>query len=281
MLHPMAATPQGSAPEESVDSAIRIERRDGVATITLCRPAKRNALTPALFRALGERFDEVAANPDDRVMVLTGSGEAFCSGADLSVGGDTLKRLADQPVARAQWIRQSTAAALSLHRVPKPTIAAVNGVAAGGGCNLALGCDIVFASESARFAEIFVNRSLALDYAGTWLLPRLAGLQRAKDLAFRGDLLSAREAQEFGLVLEIVPHTELARRVAEYARVLASKPPIALALIKGGLNRATSWDFETALEYEVEAQTRCFGTDDFREAMAAWAQRREGHYTGR
>jgi 2-(1,2-epoxy-1,2-dihydrophenyl)acetyl-CoA isomerase len=157
----------------------------------------------------------------------------------------------------------------------------VNGTAAGGGCNLALGCDVVFAAESARFAEIFVNRGLALDYAGSWLLPRLVGLQRARDLAFRGDLIDARQARELGLVLEVVPDDALLARVAEYARNLAAKPPIALALIKNGLDRATAWDFETALEYEVEAQARCLGTHDFREAMAAWMQKRDGKYEGR
>lgn len=260
---------------------IRLERHDGVVTITLDRPGRRNALTPGLFQELAARFDEVGANPDDRVLVLTGVGDAFCAGADLAGGGEEVARLSEGPESRARWVRETTAAALSLHRIGKPTIAAVNGVAAGGGCNLALGCDIVFAAESARFAQVFVNRGLALDYAGTWLLPRRVGLQRAKDLAFRGDLLGAREACELGLVLEVVPDAELGGRVAEYARVLAGKPPIALGLIKRGLDRATAWDFETALEYEVEAQSRCLGTEDFREAMAAWLQKREGHYQGR
>ncbi|MDP6978989.1 MAG: enoyl-CoA hydratase-related protein [Myxococcota bacterium] len=266
---------------QSPDQAIRIERQDGVATITLDRPERRNALTPALFRVLADRFDEVAANPNDRVLVLTGAGEAFCTGADLTGGGDEAKRLGEGFVSRAQWTRDTTAAALSLHRIGKPTIAAVNGTAAGGGCNLALGCDIVFAAESARFAEIFINRGLALDYAGTWLLPRLVGLQRAKDLAFRGELIDAKEALALGLVLEVLPDAALTDRVAEYARTIAAKPPIALGLIKQGLNRATAWDFETALEYEVEAQAQCLGTHDFREAMAAWMQKREGKYEGR
>ncbi|MCP4004357.1 MAG: hypothetical protein GY725_09190 [bacterium] len=263
------------------DPSIRVSRQGGVVTIRLDRPEKRNSLTPALFEALGAQFDAVAANPEDRVLILTGAGEAFCTGADLSGGGDAAERLAGGPVSRAQWTRQTTSAALSLHRIGKPTIAAVNGTAAGGGCNLALGCDIVFAAESARFSEIFVNRGLALDYAGTWLLPRLVGLQRAKDLAFNGALIDARQALELGLVLEVVPDHALAARVADYARVLASKPPIALGLIKNGLNRATAWDFETALEYEVEAQSQCLGTHDFREAMAAWMQKREGNYEGR
>ena len=262
------------------DLPIRIERADGVATIILQRPESRNSLTPELFASLGRLFEEVAANPDDRVMVLTGSGEAFCSGADLTGSRDVALQLSRGPVSLAQWTRNTTSAALALHNLAKPTIAAVNGVAAGGGCNLALGCDLVFAGESARFAELFVNRGLGLDYGGTWLLPRLVGLQRAKDIAFRGDALSAQEAQGFGLILEVLPDDQLAKRVSEYARMLAAKPPIALADIKNGLNRATSWAFEEAIEFENEHQAACLGSSDFREAMKAWMQKRAGAYTG-
>ncbi len=273
----MQASPKAAAPAD----AVRVEREGGIVTITLDRPEKRNALTPEQFSELGDRIDEIAATPEDRVLVLTGAGSAFCSGADLTAGGSDLAQMLEQPAARAEWLRRTTTAAASLHRIEKPTIAAVNGVAAGGGCNLALGCDIVFAGASARFAEIFVNRGLALDYAGTWLLPRLIGLQRAKDLAFRGDLVDAQEARALGLVLEVVADGDLAARVADYARGRAKKPPVALGLIKNGLNRAMSWDFETALEYEVEAQARCLGTEDFREAMIAWGQKRDGNYQGR
>ena len=266
--------------DDGEELCIEVRREAGIVTITLRRPEKRNALTPALFERLGACFDEIAANPDDRVMVLTGAGEAFCSGADLTGSDAVAERVTRGPIARTQLVREMIAPALALHRIPKPTIAAVNGIAAGAGCNLALGCDIVFAAESARFTEVFVNRGLSLDYAGTWLLPRLIGLQRAKDIAFRGDVLDAREALDLGLVLEVVADDALAARVAEYATILAAKPPIALALIKGGLNRATAWTFEEGLEYEAEAQATCMGSSDFREAMAAWVQKRSGKYRG-
>lgn len=265
---------------EPDDHCIELRREDGIATITLRRPERRNALTPALFDRLGACFDEVAAHPGDRVMILTGQGAAFCAGADLSGSPESVELLGQGPVARAQFTRRAVAAALALHRIPKPTLAAVNGVAAGGGCNLALGCDIVFAGESARFSQIFVDRGLTLDYGGTWLLPRLVGLQRAKDIAFRGDLLGAREAERLGLVLEVVPDEALAGRVREYARTLSAKPPIALSFIKSGLNRASSWGFEEGLEYEAEAQSACLGSRDFREAMKAWLERRPGDYHG-
>ncbi len=264
----------------SEQDAIILTRDAGIATITLNRPNVKNALTPELFAELGLRFDEVAANPDDRVLVLTGSGEAFCSGADLGGGGDQAKRVTQGPIARREFARETLVPALKLHRLPKPTIAAVNGVAAGGGCNLALGCDIVFAGQSARFAQVFVKRGLAVDYGGTWLLPRLIGLQKAKDLAFRGDAIDSQEALDLGLALEVVADDQLMKRVDEYARMLAAKPPIALSLIKTGMNRLMDAGFEEGLEFEADAQTTCFGSKDFRAAIIAWLNKTEGLYTG-
>jgi 2-(1,2-epoxy-1,2-dihydrophenyl)acetyl-CoA isomerase len=266
-----------SKPEQD---AIVLTREAGVATITLNRPKVKNALTPELFSDLGECFDEIAANPDDRVLVLTGSGDAFCGGADLSGGSEQAKRLGDGPIARKQFTRETLLPALKLHRLPKPTIAAVNGVAAGGGCNLALGCDVVFAAESARFAQIFVNRGLSVDYGGTWLLPRLIGLQKAKDLAFRGDVIDSQEALSLGLALEVVADDQLMKRVGEYARVLAAKPPIALSMIKTGMNRLMAAGFEEGLEFEADAQAVCLGSKDFRTAMIAWLKKTEGQYIG-
>jgi 2-(1,2-epoxy-1,2-dihydrophenyl)acetyl-CoA isomerase len=260
---------------------VELSRQDGVATITLRRPEARNALTPAGMDRLGSCFDAVAENPEDRVLVLTGAGDSFCSGADLKTAGEGPHPIVEGPLARSQFARRSVAPALKLHRIPKPTLAAVNGIAAGGGCNLALGCDVLFAGESGCFSQVFVNRGLTIDYGGSWLLPRLIGLQRAKDLAFRGEVLSSREALELGLVLEVVADDALASRVHEYAQKLAEKPPIALAMIKAGLNRATSWSFEEALEYEAEAQATCLGSEDFRAAMLAWLKKTEPHFTGR
>ena len=266
--------------KSSKQDTISLTRDAGVATITLNRPNVKNALTPELFAELGRRFDEVAANPDDRVVVLTGSGEAFCSGADLSAGGDQVGRVTQGPIVRREFTRETLLPALKLHRLPKPTIAAVNGVAAGGGCNLALGCDIVFAGQSARFAQVFVKRGLAVDYGGTWLLPRLIGLQKAKDLAFRGDTIDSQEALDLGLVLEVVADDQLMERVDEYARILSAKPPIALSLIKTGMNRLMGSGFEEGLEFEADAQTICLGSKDCRTAMIAWLKKTKGEYTG-
>ena len=262
------------------DGVIRVERDQGIVTLTLCRPEKYNALGYDHFARLAAEFEAVASDPTLRVMILTGQGTAFCAGADLTISDQGTQRLSSGPAARGQLLRDITAAARALHRIAKPTIAAVNGVAAGAGCNLALGCDIVFAAESARFSEIFVNRGLAMDYGGTWLLPRLVGLQRAKDIAFRGDLLDAKEAERVGLVLEVVPDAALLDRVGEYARMLAAKPPIALSFIKSGLNRSSTWGFDEGLEYEADTQATCLGSQDFREALRAWIQKRPGDYKG-
>lgn len=270
----------GESATDSVGATITCDRADGVVTVTIDRPAKKNALTYAHFRRLAEIFDEVAHEVDDRVLVIRGSGDAFCSGADLTDTGDR-PMSGFGPLDGVQWMREINDAAIALHRVPKPTIAAVNGVAAGAGCNLALQCDVVFAARSARFSQIFVRRGLNLDFGGTWLLPRLVGMQRAKDLAFRGAMLSADEALEIGLVLDVVDDDALDARVGDYAAELASLPPVPLMLMKHGLNRSFEWDMAAALDYEAHSQATCFGTEDIVEAMMAFVQKRPGSYKGR
>lgn len=261
------------------EDTIGVTRNEGVVTIRIDRPEKKNALTYGMFRRLGDIFDEIARDPDDRVAVLTGVPGSFSSGADLTdTGGVTMSGF--NTLSGSQWMREVNWAQLALHRCPKPTIAAVNGVAAGAGMNIALGCDIVIASESARFSEIFVKRGLSVDMGGTWLLPRLVGIQKAKDLAFRGVMLSAREAHELGLVLRVVGDEDIDAEVAEYAASLAKAPPIPLMLMKQGLNQSLGWTMEQALEYEAQSQAACFQSADLVEALMAFTQKREGVYKG-
>ena len=170
------------------------------------------------------------------MLVITGAGDAFCSGADLTAaGGDGGPGGAGASVASMRFVGR---AALRLHELPIPTIAAVNGVAAGAGCNLALGCDSIVASDRARFTEIFAKRGLALDFGGSWLLPRLIGLHRAKELAFLAEIIDATEAERIGLVNRVVPHDELDAEVGALAARLAAMPPLQLAVIKRQLNDA-------------------------------------------
>ena len=186
---------------------IVVERADGVVTVTMNRPAKKNAVNRAMTLELTTALREVRTDPDDRVLVLTGAGGDFCSGADLTdAGGPATVGL--------HYMREIADLALALHRLPKPTIAKVPGVAAGMGANLALGCDLIVASDAARFSEIFARRGLSLDCGGSWLLPRLVGLHKAKELAFFADVIDAADAERLGIVNRVVPAAELDAFVA-------------------------------------------------------------------
>ena len=171
--------------------------------------------------------------------------------------------------------------ALRLHRFPKPTIAKVGGIAAGAGMSLAIGCDLVVASESARFSQIFAKRGLSIDFGSSWLLPRLIGLHRAKELAFFADILSSAEAAEFGLVNRVVPDAELDTFVDGWARRLAEGPTLALSMTKTMLNNSMAVSMDQALEDEARAQATNFATHDTREALTAFIEKRSPTFEGR
>ena len=255
-----------------------VERADGIVTLTINRPERKNAITGEMWRGLVEIFDDLATRTDDRVLVITGAGDAFCSGADLTAAAD-----GDAPAgagASVTSMRMVGRAALRLHELPLPTIAAVNGVAAGAGCNLALGCDLIIASERARFTEIFAKRGLALDFGGSWLLPRLVGLHRAKELAFLAEIIDAKEAERIGLVNRVVPHDELDASVAALAARLAAMPPLQLAVIKRQLNDGISHTMAEAVESEGIAQSLMFSSRDTAEALVAFVEKRDPKFTG-
>lgn len=253
---------------------ILVERSEGVVTVTLNRPEKKNAVNAVMWNELLALFEEVALNADDRVLVITGAGDAFCSGADLTDAA----RDQNHGLVRMRHIGD---VALRLHRLAKPTIAKVNGVAAGAGCNLALGCDLIVASDTARFSEIFARRGLSIDFGGSWLLPRLVGLHKAKELAFFADVISAKEAADIGIVNRLVPAGELDAFVDEWARRLADGPPVALSMTKTMLNNAFAVSMDQALEDEARSQTVNFATDDTAEALAAFVAKRDPKFQGR
>lgn len=253
---------------------IVVERLEGVVTVTLNRPEKKNAANNQMWDELLATFGEIAVNDADRVLVLTGAGGAFCSGADLSDPA----ALTASGMTRMRHIGD---VALALHRLAKPTIAKVNGVAAGAGCNMALGCDLVVASDEARFSEIFSRRGLSIDFGGSWVLPRLIGLHKAKELAFFADVISAKEAEAFGIVNRVVPAGELDAFVDDWARKLAAGPPIALSMTKTMLNNSFAVSMDQALEDEARAQNVNFATADMAEAMSAFVQKRAPKFEGR
>lgn len=252
-----------------------IERDDGVVTMTLRRPERKNAIDSRMWIELREQFHEIATSSTDRALVLTGAGGDFCSGADL---GDT-DRSRDRHQLAA--MRDVGDVCLALHRLPLPTIAKVRGVAVGAGMNMALGCDLVVAGSTARFSEIFARRGLSIDFGGSFLLPRLIGLHRAKELALFADIIGAEEAREFGFVNRVLPDDELDAFVDDWARRLASGPPIAMAMTKRMLNNSFSVTLEEALDDEGLSQTVNFGTNDTVEAVNAFRSKRDPDFTGR
>jgi enoyl-CoA hydratase/carnithine racemase len=259
----------------SAMEAIRLSRKpNGVVTVTFNRPEKKNAITYPMWGELTTIIREFGESKDDRVLVLTGSGDSFCAGADLS--GEMVK--GEHHLARMHYINQLP---LALHDCPKPTIAKVNGIAAGAGVNLAIGCDLIVASREARFSEIFAKRGLTVDLGGTWLLPRLVGMHRAKELALFGDIIDATEAERIGLVNRVVPHAELDAFVDDWAARLACGPPLALQMSKQLLNAAVSSSLQEALNAEAMAQSVNFGSEDTKEAIGAFFQKRAPTFKGR
>lgn len=260
---------------------IRVERSEGVATVTLDRPDRKNAVSVPMFEELGRLAADFATDPGVRCVVLTGAGGNFSSGADLTPGEGDSGGPASAAARSLGVIRDQIGdAVLTLHQLAKPTIAVVSGVAAGAGASLALGCDLVYAAEDARFSFIFVRRALALDCGATWLLPRLVGLQRAKELAFLGDWVGASEAQSLGLVTRTFPAPDLLDEARETAVRLAKGPPVALTLIKRGLNASLGQSFPDTLDQEARAQAVCTATHDFAEGMKAFVERRDPEYSG-
>ncbi|OBH99076.1 enoyl-CoA hydratase/isomerase family protein [Mycobacterium sp. E2733] len=248
------------------------EDRNRVRTLTLNRPGRKNAINPELWIALRDALHAAGHDRGVRALVLAGSGGSFCSGADISVPDDIhpnykLQRLTD--------------VALALHELAIPTIAKVAGVAVGAGWNLALGCDFVVATPGSTFCQIFSKRGLSIDLGGSWLLPKLVGLQQAKRLALLAETIDADEAYALNLVTWVVSGAEIDTFVDDVADRLAAGPPIALAHTKALLNEGADSTLREALANEARAQVGNFATADAAAAYAAFAERREPSFTGR
>jgi 2-(1,2-epoxy-1,2-dihydrophenyl)acetyl-CoA isomerase len=257
-----------------------VSTADHVTTVTLNRPEALNALTPRMISGLLDLLRGLDADPDTRVVVITGAGRGFCAGADLGALASELTDGQPGPGAIRELLqRDGMPLARALLQVEKPLVAAVNGPCAGAGLSLALACDFAVASTAATFTLAFIRRGLVPDYGATWLLPRLVGLRRARELCLLGDRLDAAEAAEAGLVGRVVAPEDLAGQAEALARRLASGAGVALRLTKRLLNDAFEVDHPTAVDREFLAQALCFSTNDAAEGMAAFLGKREPSFT--
>lgn len=250
---------------------------NGIKRITFNRPEKRNAVDHETFALLRKAMEE-SAHDDSRVIVLTGAGDSLCAGADLSALTPAEIERHDVTASLRDNINPSI---LAMREVPKPIIARVHGHAAGIGCNYALACDLIIASEQAIFSELFVRIGLMPDGGGTYFLPRLVGYHRAFELMATGESVSANDAHKLGIVNRVVPYAELDATVDKLAARLAQAPAIALAGIKAGLNHGLNSDLASALDFEAVNQGHCFRSADFREGVAAFLEKRKAVFTGK
>ena len=256
-----------------------VERRDRVTLITLNRPDALNALVGDMRALLREAFEGAAADPDVRVIVVTGAGRGFCSGGDIRFMEGVMKRGGRFEDFRP-LLEAGRDVVRAIHATDKPVLAAVNGAAAGGGMNLALACDIRWASEKAKFAESFVRLGLHPDWGVLHTLPRIVGPARALELMWTGDAVDAAEALRLGLVTRVLPADALLPETLALAERLARAPSVAIASIKQSVRASASLSLEEALAREIEAQERCWETRDAREGLAAFLEKREPRFEG-
>ncbi|MFE1415120.1 enoyl-CoA hydratase/isomerase family protein [Streptomyces sp. NPDC058746] len=268
---------------EAPDTTILHRTDNGVSWITLNRPDAMNALTWDQRERVIALLADASADPAARAVVITATGKGFCAGADLRGAPATTDRAADRVAGDvARMIRLGAQRLITaVLDCEKPVIAAVNGTAAGIGAHLALACDLVIAADTARFIEVFVRRGLVPDGGGAYLLPRLVGPQKAKELMFFGDALPAAEAEQLGLVNKVVPGQDLEAAAREWAERLAQGPTRAIAMTKQLVNASLDGDRATALAAEATAQEINMTTADANEGVASFVERRTPKYLGR
>ena len=261
------------------NETIKLEMAGQVCVLTLNRPDRLNALTVEVAKdfkaAVAKALDDGA-----RVIVLTGEGNAFCAGGDLRDMQEMASREGRLEAFFDEPLRILNEVVLLIRQTPVPFIAAINGVAAGGGCNLALACDLVVAAESAKFNQAFVKIGLVPDCGGTFILPRLVGWKRAAELMFTGDMITAQRAAEIGMINSVAPDGELRQRVMALAERLAQSPTAAIAQMKKLLDASAANDYGSQLDLEREAQIEAGKSKDFVEGVSAFLEKRPPRFVG-
>ena len=272
-----------------------VERRDGVLYLTMNRPDKLNALSDQMIAGLLEELGRAAHDREVGAVVLTGAGRGFCAGGDIgrmrerneggasNSGAQTASPSAGEAgiQTRISSLRRSEEVSLLLHEMPKVTIGAINGPAAGAGLSIALACDIRIASDTARFGTAFARVGFSGDFGGTYLLTQLVGTAKARELYFTAEVLGAEEALKLGMVNRVVPAANLIEEASAFARRIASGPTVAFSYMKAHLNLALKSDLRTILDRESYGQTLTGLTEDHKEAVKAFLEKREAKFNGR
>jgi len=260
------------------DLPILVERRTGYRVITLNRPLRLNAFNEAMHGALRAAVEEAEADETCRALLITGSGRGFCTGQDLS---DRLAKPGEIVVLGGAQEAYYNPLVRKLRSLPFPVVAAVNGVAAGAGCNIALACDIVLAGRSASFVQAFARVGLIPDSGGSWILPRLVGDARARGLTLLAEPLSAEKAEDWGLIWKCVDDAVLASEAQKLCEHFATAPTQGLALIKRALNASADNDLNVQLDLERDLQRAASLTPDYAEGVRAFMEKRKPNFTGR
>jgi len=258
---------------------VDIKEEPGIVTITLNRPEKLNAFVGHMRRDLAEALEAAGSDRSIRVVVITGAGRAFCAGGDVAFMAELIERHDTEEFSRL--LGAARRVILAIRQMTKPVIAAVNGLAAGAGCNLALACDLRIASTEASFTQSFVKLGLHADWGGTYFLPQLVTPNKACEIFWLGEAVSAEEALRLGIVNRVVAPAELETTTRELAERLRDAPAISVAAAKQAVYPSQTAELEEMLRYETEAQIRCFESADGREGVKAFVEKRQPRFTGR
>jgi len=258
---------------------VAVEIDGAIGTVTLNRPDKLNAFTVEMVEELQAALGRLAGSEAVRAIVVTGAGRAFCAGADVGL----LQRLIEtrDEASGRRLVDGMRGVSAIMREAPQPVLASLNGVAAGGGANLALGCDLRIAADTAQIGQVFMKIGLHPDWGGTFFLPRLVGPAKALELLLGAELVDAAECVRLGLVNRVVPAERLAEATREWARAIAAAPPLAVRRAKAAVYRSERATLDEMLTCELDAQLACFASADGKEGIAAFFEKRPPHFTGR
>lgn len=260
------------------EPSILLEINEGVALLTLNRPANLNSFNAEMHQQMRDALNQVRKDASVRALVITGAGRGFCAGQDLS--DRNVAATSEAPDLGESIEKRYNPLLRTLRDLPLPVICAVNGVAAGAGANIALACDITLAARSASFIQAFCKIGLIPDSGGTWTLPRLAGMARAKGMALLGDKIPAEQAESWGMIWQCVDDEKLMEETMKLARHLATQPTKGLALIKRAMNASANNTFDEQLDLERDLQRLAGRTEDYREGVAAFMEKRQPSFKG-